>query len=96
MSREYIYMVWKNKLPFNIYNGRMGYLTNTGYNNTLLTCNLTTENYQKLITENDIDYFILARDFVDESFLEKTLPTILEQTTMISPPGRFQIHQPKP
>jgi hypothetical protein len=95
MNREYIYMAWKNRLPYNIFNGRMGYLTNTGYNNTLLTCDLTTENYQKLMADNDIDYFVLVRDFVDERFLEKTLPTILEQTTMISPAGRFQVHEPR-
>jgi hypothetical protein len=95
MNREYIYMVWKNELPFNIYNGRMGYLTNTGYNNTLLTCDLTAQNFEELISKNEIDYFVLVRDFVDERFMEKVLPTILEQTDMITPSGRIQIHRPK-
>lgn len=95
MNREYLYMVWKNYLPYNIYNGRMGYLTNTSYNNTILTCNLNQNNYETLMRENDIDYFVIVRDFVDEEFLEIALPTLFANTKMISKSGRIQIHQPK-
>ncbi len=95
MNREYIYMVWKNYLPYHIYNGRMGYLTNTSYDNTLLTCDLTHENYKELMDKNEIDYFVLVRDFVDQPFLENTLPTVLKETNLVGESGRIQIHQPK-
>ena len=68
MNREYIYMNWKNFFEYNTFNGRMGYLTNTSYENTLLTCNMNATNFDQLIEQNDIDYFIYIRAFDDVNF----------------------------
>ena len=76
VNREFILMNWANDLDINLFNGQLAYAPQQTFENTLLTCALTSIRLDSLIRHNDIDAFVVVprialpgeMERVDEAF----------------------------
>ena len=94
IAREYIYMVWKNNIPHNIFNGRMAYLSGEGLFLNQKTCLLDQESYQEMVNWNLIDYIIISNDFASEQFLNRVDKIIYSNSSIINSTKSFVLVNP--
>jgi len=94
VNREYIYASWKNQIDHNMYNGRLGHLTTIGYANSQLLCNMDENNFGELLKINEIDYLVVCKAFIDESFQSDFYPLIRARSQLVDSNDMFEIYDP--
>lgn len=86
---EMIYGVWKNHIHHNTFNGLLSQNPDDVYENFILTCDLDSTNFKELIHVNNIDYFVIAKEFASKDFMSKKLPIVESKTKFLEENKEF-------
>lgn len=76
-----IYSNWENQINYNITNGILPQISDERLETFKLSCNLNDKNFQKLVNKNEADYYILAKEFLNEK--DSSVENILKRNCQL-------------